>query len=572
MKRIGIVILIITSLFIYPEKVLVRFYNPAQIDTSYDIASMGKNYVDVVIDKDKLSRARGVFSENYEILSVNKNLSGYHSYSEVTAELLTLANSYPATVKLYDIGDSWEKVMTDSYNDSYTAKDIWALKISDNVDFDEDEFNILVMAEHHARELETTEIAMNEIKYLINDYNNGDTFIQNIVNNYQLWFVPMVNPDGKEIVYTEYDTMWRKNNRDNNGNHSYAEDTDGVDPNRNYDWHWGESGVDFNFSSDVYPGTGAFSEYETIAIKDFFGLLRPIGSISYHSYGEMILYPYGYGSDNAPDRYRLYEISYNISRKIPKNSSGYYDPMKSSTLYPASGDSDDYLYGKLGTFSFTIEVGTEFHPPFSEIAGLSQKNYDGLKEFFRNLDTNYINGYIYDNETGLPLTNVNIKILELNDYDMIRTRKNNNNSRYYWNLKNGNYTIIVSKAGYNYKIFNFDMNNDIIEKDFYLTSLNTPNISAYIFPNPSIDKNMMLIIIPDDSGYRENCSIYSASGGLVYKFSEKISTEDITNDSFIISKTFDNGKSLASGIYFAHIKLEKEEKVFEKIIKFAFIH
>ena len=50
----------------------------------------------------------------------------------------------------------------------------------------------------------------------------------------------------------------------------------GVDPNRNWGYHWGESGVSNDKCSDIYPGPEAFSEIEMQNIKNFVESLEPV--------------------------------------------------------------------------------------------------------------------------------------------------------------------------------------------------------------------------------------------------------------------------------------------------------
>ena len=80
-----------------------------------------------------------------------------------------------------------------------------------------------------------------------------------------MFFVPCLNPDG--YIYNEEEDpngggMWRKNRRDHPNSNNF-----GVDLNRNYSYGWGTTGISFTTNSDVYGGTGAFSEPETQALR-----------------------------------------------------------------------------------------------------------------------------------------------------------------------------------------------------------------------------------------------------------------------------------------------------------------
>ncbi len=572
MKKLYILLLIFFSISVFSQRILIRLYSVKKIKNYWDIASVGKNYIDIVIDKKDLSKYTDRFSK-VEQLRTNSDLSGYLTYDGIKDRMNTLVNSYPNMVKMEDIGDSYEKtklLVNPFYNPSYHYHDIMCLTISNNVNaINTNKFSFLIMAEHHARELETSEMLILEIEKMLSDYFANDITIDNLLNNYIVYFIPMVNPDGYSIVLDK-NNMWRKNDHDNNGDHSYADFSDGVDPNRNYGWHWGDpdSHPDFNVTSEVYPGKYAFSEPETQAIRDLAQDIHPIGSISYHSYGQLVLFPFSYYYVEAPDNNRLFEIADNIG-----NSIGGYTGEQSVILYPAAGDSDDYLYGDLGTFSYTVEVGTQFHPPHSDISNLAQKNYKGLKEFFKEMMTNYIKGTIYDSETLEPISGVTYNILQIDNTDITNERKTGHDGHFYRNLPNGNYILLLTKEGYNLRAIPFDINNDYLTKTIYLEKASgNSNIFMPIFPNPSNNSNVFLGINVQ-KGYKMECSIFSINGQKLYTFPIKMSEGKLSQDSYIIPISFNNGVSLSSGTYIVNVKIEKQNvMLFEKNFKFALVH
>ncbi|MCD6578849.1 hypothetical protein J7L48_05190 [bacterium] len=572
MKKLFTLLVLFLSITIFSEKILIRLYDVKEIKSNWDIASIGKNYVDIVIGKNELSKYTDRFTK-VEQLRTNSDLTGYLTYDEIKSRMNMIVNSYPHMINMTDVGDSYEKTKlleNPTYNSNYHYHDILCLKISNNIDTEDlNKRNLLVMAAHHARELETSEMLILEMEKMLEEYSANDADIKNLLDNYVIYFIPMVNPDGYSIVL-DSDNMWRKNDHDNNGDHSYADYSDGVDPNRNYDWHWGDpdSHPDFNVTSEVYPGKYAFSEPETEAIRDLAQDIHPIGSISYHSYGQLVLFPFSYYYVEAPDNNRLFEIANNIG-----NSIGGYTGEQSVILYPASGDSDDYLYGELGTFSYTVEVGTQFHPLHSDIPNLAEKNYNGLKRFFRELISNHIKGRVYDSETLEPLEGITYNILQLDNYGLTNERNTDKEGHYYWNLPNGTYTILLSHKGYNLKAVSFNINNSFLNKDIYMErSYNSSNVFMPIFPNPSLNSNVFLGI-NCEKGYEMECSIFSISGRKLYTFPKKISEGFLSRDSYIIPISFDNGISLSSGTYIVNVKIAKENVLlFDRNIKFALIH
>jgi murein tripeptide amidase MpaA len=274
----------------------------------------------------------------------------YHSYSEIKDELQQLASAYPQIAKVYDIGDSWEKTR------GIANRDILAIKISDNVGQEEDEPEILFIGCHHAREWISVEVPFYLAKYLVENYGT-DPVIRSYVDNGEIWIVPMLNPDGHQYSI-DGDRWWRKNRR-NNGGGSY-----GVDLNRNYSYMWGGPGSSSDPWSDIYRGTAPFSEPETRAIRDL-ALSHEFRAImNYHSYGQLILYPWGYTQVPPPDEQLLSNLSLDMANLIHEVHGEVYVPMQSSSQYVTSGTTNDWAYGELGTISFTVELRPQGFPYF----------------------------------------------------------------------------------------------------------------------------------------------------------------------------------------------------------------
>jgi hypothetical protein len=292
-------------------------------------------------------------------------LYSYRNYTEVREILLQTAADHPDIVALHDIGDSWEKTA------ALADRDILALKISDNVGAEEDEPEFLLFALHHAREWPTHETALNIIENLTSGY-GVDTRISWLIDNREIWIVPVVNPDGLDYALT-VDDMWRKNRRDN------LDGTFGVDLNRNYNGsengdplgEWGGAGTSDLTSSDVYCGVAPFSEPETQAIRDLARAHDFQVAYDFHTYDDSVMWPWGYTANLTPDDEYLVDIGQQIA------ALNGYAAAQSVDLYPTTGDSLDWLYGSLGIFAFLFEMGgTEFHPEFEDdVLEIVYENY-----------------------------------------------------------------------------------------------------------------------------------------------------------------------------------------------------
>lgn len=292
------------------------------------------------------------------------SMGGCLTYSEALAELDSMYLSYPGLVSARD-----------SIGTTHEGRTIWAVKISNNVNVDEQEPEVLYIGLHHAREPMSLMNLIYFMQYVLENY-GSNPMVTHILNNRELFFVPILNPDG--YVFNEVNNptgggMWRKNRR-NNGNNTY-----GVDLNRNYSFQWnydniGSSG-DPNSSS--YRGPGAFSEPETQALRKFCIARHFATSLSHHAWGEDLINPWGY--DEAaflPDEDRFHQFGEFLSE-----SSQYVMGNAAQTVgYPSNGNSDDWLYGnqtdKPVIFGFSSEIGNNndwFWPQTSRIVPLCEE-------------------------------------------------------------------------------------------------------------------------------------------------------------------------------------------------------
>lgn len=302
------------------------------------------------------------------------SMGGYLTYQQVLDELDQMRTLYP---NLITAKENISNFTTEGEPDASTTPSIggngikW-VKISDNPDSMEDESQILYTGVHHAREPNSMMQLIFYMWYLLENYET-DPEIKGIVDNTELYFVPIVNPDG--YLYNEKTNpngggFWRKNRKD----------IYGTDLNRNYNYYingdpnngvWGGEGSSGATSSDTYRGTAPFSEIETQAIKWFVENHNFVMAFNNHSRGDLLLYPYGY-TNNAPTAEN--DLFVGVSAELVSQN-GFSDQI-SSDLYPASGVSDDFMYGTVNThdkiYSFTPEIGSEFWPASNQIAPIAK--------------------------------------------------------------------------------------------------------------------------------------------------------------------------------------------------------
>ena len=265
-------------------------------------------------------------------------IAGYHSAESLEQDMRQLASSHPQLVELQEIGRSVEN------------RSIWALRLGERRG---STHKVLFLGCHHAREWVAVEVPYRLAEYLVNHANQNP--VQQWLTQGEIWIAPMVNPDGHEYSRTE-DRLWRKNRRRN------PDGSVGVDPNRNYGYMWGT--LDINTSSHVpsdetYVGPHAFSEPETRAVRDLIARELFRGIITYHSFSQLILYPWGYTSKpiTAPtDHDQMVELANRMQQLIRDVHDVTYTPQQSSELYPTAGDTTDWTYGIYQIPSFTIEL------------------------------------------------------------------------------------------------------------------------------------------------------------------------------------------------------------------------
>jgi PKD repeat protein len=290
-------------------------------------------------------------------------MGGYLKYNEMLAELDAMAAQYPTLISA--------KAQISTYL-THESRPIYHVKISDNPNSDESgEPNVLYTAIHHAREPMSMMETIFYMWYLLENYSTNDE-VKYLVDNMQMYFVPCINPDG--YVYNETTNpngggMHRKNRR------NVGTTNKGVDLNRNYSYGFNTTGVSSNQNNDTYPGTAAFSEPETQAIRWLVQNHSFTTAFNAHAFAESILFPIGTTTAEFAPRHDWFQDETN--HMVQYNG---YTGMKSSALYPASGDSDDYMYKsdvgvglKDTIMAHTPEVGTDFWQPSSEIEATCQE-------------------------------------------------------------------------------------------------------------------------------------------------------------------------------------------------------
>ena len=245
-------------------------------------------------------------------------------------------------------------------------RDIVALRLTANEEASADGSKpaVLYSSTVHAREWIAGEVNRRLLEWFIKGWREKKPRVMNVLRTTELWFVLIQNPDGYQYTFDpQGDRLWRKTLRDNDpdGGGPATPDNritllDGVDGNRNFPEHWkyDDEGSASLVSDETYRGPSPGSEPETQALDEVLDRARPAYHISYHSFGELLLYPFGY-QVNTPSADDPLFVAWAGTDKKPAVQG--YDPGVGADLYTTNGEQTDYAYSAYGALSITPELG-----------------------------------------------------------------------------------------------------------------------------------------------------------------------------------------------------------------------
>ena len=292
------------------------------------------------------------------------SMGGFYTFQEAIAQLDSMYLHYPHLItQKFSIGTTIE------------GRQIWAVKISDNPNLNENEPAVGFDALIHAREPQSMMTLIYFMYYLLENYGTNPE-VTYLVNNREIYCIPVFNPDGYEYNRSTNPNgggMWRKNRRLN------SDGSFGVDLNRNFSYMWGydNTGSSPTPSSESYRGTAPFSEPEALAVSQFFASKNIKTHFNMHTYQDAILYPWGYTNALTPDSLTYKEFANDMAAYNNYSVGNSYQILG----YPSNGSVRDWMYGEQITkgkvYGYTIEIGSSsdgFWPPQSRIFPIAQIN------------------------------------------------------------------------------------------------------------------------------------------------------------------------------------------------------
>jgi hypothetical protein len=304
--------------------------------------------------------------------------ANYHTYEDIQKWYINHSKNHPSNVKFVP-----------SIGKTVHNKEIFAVHLSNNntLPYGKQKNKIWFQSLIHAREW----LGGSTTQYIFNEFLNNrdsDSAINKILNENEIIFIPVSNPDG--YIYSRIYRFWRKNRNQ----------VTGIDINRNFPYRWGGPGASTDPTQDDYRGTGPASELETQAITQYFTKQGYIaGAIDFHTFSELVLRPPGDTTDDSPDEAKLKELGDSIRDVIKQSRGTEYTSEKASELYPASGSAMDWFYGEGHTYGYTIELSPkksnnilDFAPPPSFIKPVGAELLPAAVYFIKYVTSNPLSG------------------------------------------------------------------------------------------------------------------------------------------------------------------------------------
>ena len=366
--------------------------------------------------------------------------SRYHTVSEVIEETIALADTYSTFCELESLGHSGVDSIT-----------IWGLKISDNPSLDEDETCVEIHGGQHADEPAGVEVCMWTMRDLLHRIAAGESVATAWWEELEIWIIPQMNPDGRIMCLDSGYTEWRKTKHDLDSSGTFDAYTDGVDPNRNWDYLWGlYTPTDLDNTKGPYP----FSEQCVTTMRDFYIRERPLVAVDYHSpdytggnklwicwwfsEGEY----YGYAPDAINNwldiRDDLADATLDEEGSVYARGASYHTKPKLQT----------WTYYELGICSIVLEITNQCFWTGDMIDTITVRVGRGSYYLLERAMEQMLVTHVVDSATGEPLTDAIVEVVELaHDYFPPRTVDPVHGTNRRW-LADGFYTVYVESHGY----------------------------------------------------------------------------------------------------------------------------
>ncbi|KAB0359501.1 hypothetical protein FD754_003657 [Muntiacus muntjak] len=204
----------------------------------------------------------------------------------------------------------------------------------------------------HAREWIAPAFCQWFVKEILQNYKDNQR-IRRLLKNLDFFVLPVLNIDGYIYTWTT-DRLWRKSRSSHNNGTCF-----GTDLNRNFDASWCSIGASNDCESLTFCGTGPVSEPETKAVSSFIKSKKENVAcfLTMHSYGQLILVPYGYTKNKSNNHEELIQVGQKAANALKaKHGTNYRVGSSADILYATSGSSRDWARDIGIPFSYTFEL------------------------------------------------------------------------------------------------------------------------------------------------------------------------------------------------------------------------
>ncbi|MDQ1402303.1 MAG: hypothetical protein QOG03_619 [Actinomycetota bacterium] len=335
------------------------------------LTAMGFHFTTLIADLDTEGRDAGVGAAPVAASATTggPNQGDYRHLADYDRELRDLAATYPDHVRLFT-----------APLQTAEGRTVTGVEIAKDVNATDGRPVSFIMGLHHAREWPSGEVTMDFANELARSFGTDPRITADLTAT-RVLVVPVVNPDGfnwsreypvelsqdyESVVAGGEGAYWRKNRRGpGTGTVPMSPLAYGVDPNRNYGYHWGSGTLccmDYtsaNPTDQTYQGDAAFSEAESENIRQIVLRHQVMTLITNHTFSNLVLWPWGDTQLKPPD---IAAIK-NLGNKMAAVNG--YTPQQGINLYPTTGSTEDWAYAAEGTFGYTFEHGTSFHPTYT---------------------------------------------------------------------------------------------------------------------------------------------------------------------------------------------------------------
>ncbi|KAL2087974.1 hypothetical protein ACEWY4_016802 [Coilia grayii] len=298
----------------------------------------------------------------------NYNYFTYHNMAEISEWMKQIVKDNQGVVSIM------------AYGQTYGKQSIKLLKVI-GLASSEKKKAIWMDCGIHAREWISPAFCQYFVRQVLDTYKT-DEKINEMLKNLDFYITPVLNMDGYSYTWLNNSTrLWRKSRSPGNCGDSCM----GTDLNRNFDANWGAVGVSRNCCSEVYNGASVLSESEAQAVTNFVTEKRNdiLCFLTIHSYGQLILLPYGHPNVTAPNYDELMSVGLAAAKAIKDvHNMDYTVGTSPDILYPNSGSSRDWARLIGIPFSFTFELRDKgdygFELPVEQIKPACEEAYAGV--------------------------------------------------------------------------------------------------------------------------------------------------------------------------------------------------